>query len=127
MWDKKSTYTEYNTIAKLTWMKSAIPFKNWQSAEKIEFEDERHIDLRMELVRQVDKVRSLIKDKYSLINQLKTKVQELEEYKHQKEDLCCKSMQDMDGIKVYMRILVAKFEISENHDTEKMKNLASEI
>ena len=79
MWGKKSTYTKYNKFAKLTLTKATIQFKNWKSAERVEFEDERHIDLRMELVRQVDKVGKLIKDKYSLINQLETKYHKLEE------------------------------------------------
>ena len=53
-----------------------------KDAEKVEFEDERHIELRMELVWQVDKARALIKKKDGLINQLETKVQDLEEKKH---------------------------------------------
>ena len=47
--------------------------------EKVEFEDERHIDLVMELVRQVENDESIIKDEDDLINQLETKVQEPEE------------------------------------------------
>ena len=34
-----------------------------KAAEKVEFEDERHVELRMELVWQVDKAEALIKDK----------------------------------------------------------------
>ena len=45
------------------------------SAERVKFEDERHIELRMELVWQVDEAGTLIKEKYGLINQLETKVQ----------------------------------------------------
>ena len=40
-----------------------------KSAEKVEIEDERHIELNMELVRQVDEAGALIKEKYILINQ----------------------------------------------------------
>ena len=47
--------------------------------ERVEFEDERHIDLVMELVRQVENDESIIKDEDDLINQLETKVQEPEE------------------------------------------------
>ena len=39
--------------------------------ERVGFEDERHIELRMELVRQVDEAEELIKDKDNLINKLK--------------------------------------------------------
>ena len=97
-----------------------------KEAEKVEFEDERHIELRMELVWQVDEARALIKEKEGLINQLETKVQDLEEAKHQSEACCCKATQDMDLMKVDMKILVAKFEIAENHALGEMQNLASE-
>ena len=50
--------------------------------EKVEFEDERHIDLVMELVWQADEAGALIKDEDGLINQLETKVQHLEEENH---------------------------------------------
>ena len=86
-----------------------------KSAEKVEFEDERHIELRMVLVRQVDEDKSLIKDKYGLINQPETKVQDCEEQKHRSEARCCKATQDMACMKVEMRSLVAKVEIAENH------------
>ena len=49
-------------------------------AEKVEFEGERHIELRMELVWQVDEAGALIKEKGGLINQLENKVQDLELY-----------------------------------------------
>ena len=45
-----------------------------EAAEKVEFEDGRHIEFIMELVRQVDNVGTLIKEKDSLINQLETKL-----------------------------------------------------
>ena len=48
--------------------------KEIKEAEKLEFEDERHNDLIMELVRQVDEAILLIKDKDSMINQLGTQV-----------------------------------------------------
>ena len=48
-----------------------------KSAEKVEFEDESHIELIMELVCQVDEAGALIRGKYSLINQMDTKVQTL--------------------------------------------------
>ena len=47
--------------------------------ETTEFEYEHHIELRMELVRQVDEAGSHIKGKYSLINQMEIKVREIEE------------------------------------------------
>ena len=97
-----------------------------KSAEKVAFEDERHIDLTMELVWQVDEARALIKEKESLINQMETKVQDLEEEKYRSESLCCKSMQDMDCMKVDMRSLVAKVQMAGNHALEEMQNLASE-
>ena len=50
-----------------------------KSDEKVEFEDELHIEIRMEFMWQVDYSRSIIKDKYVLINQLEIKVQDLEE------------------------------------------------
>ena len=39
---------------------------------------------------------------------------------------CWKTMQDMDCIKVDMRILVASFDMEENHALGQMQNLASE-
>ena len=97
-----------------------------KAAEKVEFEDERHIELRMELVWQVDEAGALIKEKYGLINQLETKVQDLEEKKHRSEACCCKVMKDMDCMKVEMGILVAKVEMAENHAPGEIQNLASE-
>ena len=44
------------------------------AAEKIDFEDERHIGLRMELLQQVDKAGALIKDKDGLVIQMETKL-----------------------------------------------------
>ena len=44
-----------------------------KASERVCFEDEHHIDLRMEVARKVDKVRALKKKKESLINQLKKK------------------------------------------------------
>ena len=41
-----------------------------KAAEKVEFEDERHIELIMKLVWQVDEAGSLIKERDGLINQL---------------------------------------------------------
>ena len=61
----------------------------------------------MELVWQVEKDSVLI--------QLETKVQGLEEAKHQNENLCCKSRQDMDFVKIEIMSLVAKVEMAENH------------
>ena len=55
------------------------------------------------------------------------KVQYLEEDKHQSEDQFCKSMQDMDCMKVDMRNLFSKVDVAENHDIGEMQNLASEI
>ena len=49
-----------------------------KAAEKVEFEDEHHIELRMELVWKVDEAGALTKEKDGLINQLETKVQDLE-------------------------------------------------
>ena len=49
-----------------------------------------------------------------MINQLETRVQDLEEKKHRSEAHCCKATQDMDFMKVEMRGLVAKVEIAEN-------------
>ena len=97
-----------------------------KAAERVEFEDERHIKLRMELVWQVDESGALIKEKNSLIDQLETKVQDLEEEKHRSEARCCKAMQDMDCMKVEMRSLVAKVDTEESHAHGKMQNLASE-
>ena len=104
---------------------SHIIEKMRKEAEKVEFEDERHIDIRMELVWKVDEARALIKEKEGLINQLETKVQDLEEKKHQSEAPCCKATQDMDCIKVEMTSLVSKVEMTENHAHGKMQNHAS--
>ena len=81
----------------------------------------------MELVWQVDEVGSLIKEKDGLINQLETKVQDIEEEKHRSEARCCKEMQDMECMKVEIRSLVAKVDMAENHSLGEMKNLVSEI
>ena len=54
-------------------MEAAIPLNNEKAAEKLEFEYERHIDLRTKLVWKFDEARALIKEKYSLINQLEKK------------------------------------------------------
>ena len=97
-----------------------------KASEKVEFEDERHIELRMELVWQVDEDGALIKEKYGLIKKLETKVQYLEEEKHRSEARCCKAMQNMECMKVEMRSLVAKNEMSENHALGEMQNLDSE-
>ena len=97
-----------------------------KAAEKVEFEDERHIELRMELVWHVDKGGSLIKEKDDLINQLETKVQDLEEEKHRSEAHCCKAMQDMDCMRVDIWSLVAKVEMEENHALMEMQDLDSE-
>ena len=51
-------------VAKLTWMKAAIPLKTEKSYKKVE----RHIELRMELVFKVNKAGVIIKDKYGLMN-----------------------------------------------------------
>ena len=61
-----------------------------------------------------------------MINQLETKVQDLEKKKHQSEARCCKATQDMDFMKVETRSLVAKVEIAENYALGEMQNLASE-
>ena len=75
---------------------------------------------------QVDEVGGLIKEKYGLINQLETKLQDIEEEKYRSEARCCKSMQYMDCTKSEMRSLVTKVEMAENHDPGEMQNLASE-
>ena len=98
-----------------------------KSSEKVEFEDDIHIELIMELVWKVDEAGALIKEKEGLINQLETKLQDLEEEKHQSEARCCKATQDMDCIKVEMRSLVAKVEMAENRALGEMQNLDSEI
>ena len=85
-----------------------------KEAEKVEFGDEHHIELRMELVWQVDKAGAIIKEKDCLINQLETKVWNLEEKKHRSEACCCKATQDMDCMKVEMRSLVVKVEMADN-------------
>ena len=95
-----------------------------KAAEKVEFEDERHVELKMELLWQVDNAGALIKEKDGLY-QLETKVQDLEEEKHRSEARCCKAMQDMECMKVEMRSLVAKVEMAENHDLGEIQNLAS--
>ena len=53
-------------------------------------------------------------------------MQDLEEEKHRSEARCCKSMQDMECMKVDMRNLVSKDEMAENHYLGGMLNLASE-
>ena len=60
----------------------------------------------MELVWKVDEAGALIKEREGLINRLKKKVQNLEENKHLSEARCFKATQDMDSMKVQMRILV---------------------
>ena len=80
----------------------------------------------MELAQKVDEAGSLTKEKDGLINQLDTKVQDLEEDKHHSEERCYKEISDMDLMKVDMKSLVAKFEIAENHALGEMQNLASE-
>ena len=62
-----------------------------------------------------------------MINQWGEIFQDIEEDKHQSEARRCKSIQDMDFMRVDIRILFDKFEIAENHDLGKMQNLASEI
>ena len=62
--------------------RSHIIEKLRKAAEKVEFEYERHIELIMEWMRQVDEAGELIKDNGNLINQLETKAQELEGEKH---------------------------------------------
>ena len=44
----------------------------------VDFEDERHIEIIMDLVQQIDKARSFIKEKDILINKLETKVHNFE-------------------------------------------------
>ena len=58
------------------------------------------LSLYVELVCQVDEAGALIRGKYSLINQMDTKVQTLEEKKHHSEAHCYKAMKDIDIIKV---------------------------
>ena len=48
-----------------------------KAAERVDFEDERHIELIMKLVWTVDKGGEITKRNSSLINQLETKVQDL--------------------------------------------------
>ena len=81
----------------------------------------------MELLWQVEEAGALIKKKEGLINQLETKVRDLEEKKHQSEAHFGKATQDMDCVKVEMRSLFAKVEMSENHALGEIQNLASEI
>ena len=52
--------------------------KLMKSDEKVEFEDELRIELKMELVRKVDNVVALINDKDNLKHQRGKKVQDLE-------------------------------------------------
>ena len=80
----------------------------------------------MELVRKVDDTGALTKEKEILINQPETKVQYFEEEKHQIEAHCCKAMRYMDCMKAEKRILVSKFDMSENHSLGEIHNLASE-
>ena len=56
-----------------------------KSAEKVEFEDDRHLELIMKLVHQVHEAVSLIKVKYGLVYQRETKVQNFEEENHRSE------------------------------------------
>ena len=56
----------------------------------------------MELLWQVDEAGAHIKEKDGLINQLETKLQDLEEDKHRSEARCCKAMQDIECMKVEM-------------------------
>ena len=49
-----------------------------KAAENIWFEDERHIDLRMGLMRKDDKAGALVKEKYILVNQWEKKYQDFE-------------------------------------------------
>ena len=64
-------------------MKASITIQKMiKAAEKVEFEDGHHIEFIMELVRQDNNAGTLIKEKDSLINQLETKLQDLEEYKY---------------------------------------------
>ena len=87
-----------------------------KSAENVEFEYERHIYLIMGLVRQVDEAGALIKDKYGLINQLETKVQDPEKENHHIEaTVTNKAMQAMYCMKVHMRISYAKVDKEDNH------------
>ena len=48
-----------------------------KEAKEVEFEDDRHIELKTELMWQVDKAGALIKEKDGLINQLKKKCRTL--------------------------------------------------
>ena len=80
----------------------------------------------MELVRKVDKSGALIKDKDVLINQLKRKAQDLEEEKQRSEADCCKAMQYMESMKVYIKSLDEKVDIKKNHALKENQNLASE-
>ena len=80
----------------------------------------------MELVWNVDKDREIIKEKDNFINQRETKIQYFEEGKHQSESQCCKTMQDMDCMKVEIMRLVAKIYKAKNNALGKMQNLVSE-
>ena len=66
-----------------------------KASENVGFEDERHIELRMELVWHIGEAGALIKEKYSFINKMETRVHYLEEDNHISESPCCKSIQDM--------------------------------
>ena len=46
-----------------------------KSSEMVEFEDELHIEIKIELVQKVDEAGSFIKDKDYLINQLFKKIE----------------------------------------------------
>ena len=41
-----------------------------KSAKRVGFEEELHIEIRMELVQQIDKAVELIEDKYCVINKI---------------------------------------------------------
>ena len=54
---------------------------------------------------------------------METKLHYLEEDNHRGESLCCKSIQDMDCMKVDMRILYSKVWMAEKHALRKIKTL----
>ena len=66
-----------------------------KSVQHIEFRYESHIEHGIKLLWQVDDAGELFKEICSLINQLETKFQDLEEEKHRSEAQCCKAMKDM--------------------------------
>ena len=101
---KPNLYERNQTIEKLI-----------KSAEKVEFDNESHIQIITELMWKVDESGSLIKEKDSFIKQWETKVQDFEEENHQSESQSYKSMQDIGGIKVEIRILVENFYMADNH------------